>query len=258
MLGNEPSLPGFELPGSRWVGQPSEFVVAVRENTGLDVDLLRSVHEDLDEPKTKSVTILFAARPGTHLSDSMAWASAADVSSLATDQSEVAELVAGILTDLGAGVTNEHMPWTDRGWHLEAEDWLRAACSLAGTPVTAARLHIRPRRTSSGCWPPAASIGVWTGSLTRRSTGRHGSICRAGCQPTRSRTSVPPASAWPGCAPSWRPCAWQLAQPLTALNHAISYVSLWSAIDPQAADREFGGSTARWLHSLVDALRRNG
>ena len=130
---------GVRLPGSLWVGQPGPLVAALRERTGLDVDLLRSVHEDVDESAhTKFVTVVFAARPGVELSDSMAWTSAADVGSLSAGQADVAELAIRILADLAAGVTNKRMPWTDRGWHLEAEDWLRASCSHADTPVTGA------------------------------------------------------------------------------------------------------------------------
>jgi aminoglycoside phosphotransferase (APT) family kinase protein len=47
--------------------------------------------------------------------------------------------------------------------------------------------------------------------------------------------------------------AWQLAEPLTALNHAIGYISLWSVVRAEAADREFGSATTRFLRSLVDA-----
>jgi hypothetical protein len=50
---------------------------------------------------------------------------------------------------------------------------------------------------------------------------------------------------------------WRLAEPLTALNHAISYVSIWSDVDAEAADREFGSATRRWLQWLVAALRGN-
>ena len=413
-------LPEFELPGSLWVGQPGPLVAALRERTGLDVDLLRSVHEDVDESAhTKLVTVVFAARPGVELSDSMAWTSAVDVGSFSAGQADVAELAIRILADLAAGVTNKRMPWTDRGWHLEAEDWLRASCSHAGTPVTgaieqvlswelscvlraqttdgpvylkvaldtplfaneglvvaeldalfpgtvpkpvavdrdrrflalrdagpvvgwqapidsreefvraAAQLHIRSaphidRLLAAGCldrrldwladqstgWPARVDLSRWLsadeiadlrsggqrlarmctelGALPIPATIVHGdlhlgNVARGeqghvffdwtdACvthpfidmiaigyeddESVRARLRDAYLAEWSGFASGDKlRHAWQLAQPLTALNHAISYVSLWSALDPQAADREFGGSAARWLHSLVDALR---
>ena len=50
---------------------------------------------------------------------------------------------------------------------------------------------------------------------------------------------------------------WQLAQPLTALNHAISYLSVWSDLDSEVADSEFGTAIPRFLRRLVETTSAN-
>ena len=137
MLGGEPSLPEFELPGLRWLGQPGEFIVVLRERTGLDVDLLRLVHEDLDEQaRTKSVTAL---RRSTRRQapDSMAWASAGPQDPRLSLSRHRRVDVPGAERS-ATRPRNQGRPWVDRGWHIEAEDWLRASCRHAGMPVTGA------------------------------------------------------------------------------------------------------------------------
>jgi hypothetical protein len=49
----------------------------------------------------------------------------------------------------------------------------------------------------------------------------------------------------------------QLAQPLTALNHAISYMSVWSDLDSEVADSEFGSAIPRFLRRLVNTTFTN-
>jgi hypothetical protein len=84
--------------------------------------------------RSKSVTLLFAARSAPE-TDALAWMSAADVGNLAT---ESAAAIGQVLADLAVGARNERMPWTNRGWHADAEEWLRTTLSDNGTPVVGA------------------------------------------------------------------------------------------------------------------------
>jgi Phosphotransferase enzyme family len=412
----------FELPGSPWVGDSREFLAALREHIGFGADLLRCVGQSADEAaRTKSVTMLFAARPGTEPSNSMAWMSASDVGSLAGGQADVADSITQVLRDLAAGTTNEHMPWTNRGWHAEAEDWLRTSLMDIDSPVigdvepvlswelscvlraqtasgavffkvaldtplfaneasvvaelaalfpgavptplavdrgrrflvladagpvvgwrapieireevmrAAARLQIRSaphvgRLLAAGCldrrldwlaaqstewltevdlsrWLPAYEIAELRSAAPRLSdmcaelaslpvphTIVHGDLhlgnvargedglvifdwtdaCVAHPfidmiaigyeedEAVAARLLDAYLAEWSGVASAAElRNAWRLAEPLTALNHAIGYVSLWSNVAVEAADREFGSATRRFLRRLLDVIRRN-
>ncbi len=415
-------VPEFELPGSPWVGEPHDFLAALREQVGFDADLLRCVSQSVSEAaRTKSVTLLLAARPGAEPSDSMGWMSAADIGSLAGGQAEIADSIMQVLGDLAAGTTNEHMPWTNRGWHAEAEDWLRTSMKDIGSPVigdvepvlswelscvlraetasgavffkvaldtplfaneasvvaelatlfpgeipsllaadpdrrflvladagpvvgwsapieiredvmrAVARLQIRSaphvgRLLAAGCndrrldwlaaqssewltevdlsrWLPADEIAELRSAEPRLSemcadlaslpvphTIVHGDLhlgnvargpagfvifdwtdaCVAHPfidmiaigyeedEAVAARLLDAYLAEWSGVASAAElRNAWRLAEPLTALNHAINYVSLWSNVDAEAADREFGSATRRFLRRLLDAIRRD-
>jgi aminoglycoside phosphotransferase (APT) family kinase protein len=412
----------FELPGSPWVGDPREFLAVLREHVGFDADLLRCVGQSVDEAtRTKSVTMLFAARTGAEPPDSMAWLSAAEVGTLAGGPADVADSINQLLGDLAAGTTNEHMPWTNRGWHAEAEDWLRRSLMDIGSPVigdvepilswelscvlraqtpsgavffkvaldtplfadeasvvaelaalfprevptplavdrgrrflvladagpvvgwsapieireevmrAAARLQIRSaphvgRLLAAGCndrrldwlaaqssewltevdlsrWLPADEIAELRAAEKRLSemcaelaslpvphTIGHGDLHLGNVaqgpdgfvifdwtdacvvhpfidmieigyeedEAVAARLLDAYLAAWSGVASAAElRDAWRLAEPLTALNHAISYVSLWSNVAAEAADREFGSATRRFLRRLLEATRRD-
>jgi hypothetical protein len=415
-------IPEFELAGSPWVGDPREFLAALREHVGFGADLLRCVGQSADEAaRTKSVTMLFAARPGAELSNSMAWLSAADVGSLDGGQADVADSITELLGDLAAGTTNEHMPWTNRGWHAEAEDWLRTSMTDIGSPVigdiepvltwelscvlraqtasgavffkvaldtplfaneasvvtelaalfpdevptplaidrgrrflvlahagpvvgwgapieiredvmrAAARLQIRSaphvgRLLAAGCldrrldwlatksteWLTEVDLSHWLSTdeiAELRSAGLRlsdmcaelaslpvpqtivhgdlhlGNVARGedgfvifdwtdACvshpfidmiaigyeedEAVAARLLDAYLAEWNGVASAAAlRNAWRLAEPLTALNHAIGYVSLWSNVATEAADREFGSATSRFLRRLVHTIRRD-
>jgi hypothetical protein len=50
--------------------------------------------------------------------------------------------------------------------------------------------------------------------------------------------------------------AWRLAEPLAALNQAISYVSIASNLEPGADRDGMGEETAVWLRRLIDWYHR--
>ncbi len=417
-----PRVPEFELPGSPWVGEPPEFLAALRERVGFDSDLLRCVTQSMDQAaRAKSVTLLFAARSGAEVSDSMAWMSATDVGSLASDQADIAESIRQLLFDLATATTNERMPWTNRGWHAEAEDWLRSTLTDRGTPVVGAiepilvwelscvlraqtvsgpvffktaldtplfaneasvvaelaalfpgevptplavdldrrllvledagqvvgwrapvetredvmravaQLQIRSashveRLLAAGCidrrldwlaeqttsWSTQVDLSRWLSAdevAELRSAERRlaeicaelaslpvphtivqgdlhlGNIARSehgfvifdwtdACiahpfidmiairheedETIQARLREAYLAEWRGFGSDEELSrAWQLAEPLTAFNHAISYVALWSSIDAEAADREFGSATRQFLRTLLDAIRRD-
>jgi hypothetical protein len=410
------AVPKFELPGSPWVGEPGPFTTALRDHVGLDADLLRCVRQSVDEAaRSKSVTLLFAARSDAGLPDSMAWITTADVGSIADGEADAA----GVLADLAAGTRNEQMPWTDRGWHAHAEEWLRAAMSENGTPVVGAiepvvsweLSYVMRAQTAAGLvyfktWldtelfaneasvvtelatlfpseipPPmaldrrylvvrdAGPIVGWQASIEtreeviraaariqKRSAPHVDRLLAAGCLDRRLDWLAEQATSWLSevdlskwlpaedvaqlrsaggrladlCADlaalpiphtivhgdfhfgnvshgehgfvifdwidaciahpfidmieimfeddeavkdrmrsaylaEWSTVAsaddlrrgWQLAQPLTALNHAISYMSVWSDLGSEVADSEFGSAIPRFLRRLVDTTFTN-
>jgi hypothetical protein len=416
---NSLQFPEFELRGSPWVGEPQEFRPALRELIGVDADLLRCIGQTADErAHAKFVTLLFAARSDPELADSLAWISTADVDAIADGHADAT----AVLAELATGTRNECMPWTNRGWHAEAEEWLRTSMRENGTPVVgviepiltwelscvlraqtasgpvyfkraldtplfanegpvvaelaalfpadvpkplavdpdrrflvladagpivgwdasietreevmraAARLQIRSaphvdRLLAAGCidrrldwlavqairWPDEVDLSPWLSfddvALVRSAGRRLAQMCAELAALPVPHTIVQGdlhlgnvargehgfvifdwtdaciahpfidmiAIGWEddlavrtsllnAYLDEWRQFgstaeldhAWQLAQPLTALNHAIGYVSLWSSVAQEAADREFGRYAARFLQSLVRALRADG
>ena len=411
-------IPEFELPGSPWVGEPGPFTSALRQQVGLDADLLRCIHQSEDgAARSKAVTLVFAARTDTR-ADDMVWASGADLGNLPT---EFAEMVTPVLSNLVAGVRNDRMPWTNRGWHAEAEEWLLTSMRANGTPVvgaiepvvswelscvmraqTAAGLMYFKTWLDTPLFAPEGSVVTelarlfpdeiptpvavdldrrylvvrdagpivgWhapietreeviraAARMQKRSAPHVDRLLAAGCLDRRLDWLAERASSWlsevdlsrwlpaedvaqlrsagerlagmcaelaalpvphtivhgdlhfgnvshgehgfvifdwtDGCIAhpfldmivimfeedeavrdrlrdaylaEWSAVAsaedlrrgWQLAQPLTALNHAISYLSVWSDLDSDVADSEFGSAIPRFLRRLVETTPAN-
>jgi hypothetical protein len=121
------ALPVLTLPGRVWSDEPAPVAAAARAAYGLDVTVLFTVRDEVDEAAaTVAVAVVCevaAPPPG--------WVDADD--RLDPD----AALIRTALDRLAAGPGAA--PWTAPGWHAEAGGWLRAAVGLPPGPVEQVR-----------------------------------------------------------------------------------------------------------------------
>jgi Phosphotransferase enzyme family len=165
------ALPESERPGQVWVGDPAEVLPPLRELLGGDPILLRCL-EEVEDPsaRVQRVTMVAAARAPATPPEGTAWLGRADLTALAGGTNgpglgpgdpdlALADRVAAEL-ESGRPPTGPR-PWTARGWHVQAEDWLATEMERLGRPLTGPAEQFRVSELSCVLRAPTAAGDVW-------------------------------------------------------------------------------------------------
>lgn len=124
------ALPEFDLPGRAWAGAPEPFIRGVREAVGVEVALLRTAEQQVDQDGSiqHAVVVFVAREPCPEIPGDARWLGAAQAAGVPA--------LAPVLGELADGrVRAGRALWRDRAWLDTAAQWMVTTLATLGRAV---------------------------------------------------------------------------------------------------------------------------
>jgi len=159
------TLPETDLPGRVWTAEGEAATAALRERTGIDAVMLRSLDQREDEAaRLRQVTLLAEPRGEAAPPAGADWVGGDRLAGIDLDERDrqvAVRVLDGLTGDPAPGPAVDGLqPWARRGWFGDAERWMAGAMAELG-------------RAASG---PAAQVRVWELSCVLRGPSAAGDV----------------------------------------------------------------------------------